>query len=262
MNSRRITVILIAIAFGLITLFSCVGLLSVKKVEVVYAVSDETESEEIQNVLDGYLGRNLMFLDTDEVVQSLKGYPYMEVLSVDKRFPNVLSVELKERREVYYIEYGEKVYITTAEGFVLNSFDKNVFSGNVARDKIMLTLTGVSIEKIKTGSVIKTDNDEFVTAVFDMAKSVNLTDCIKSISVTKNEGDFDYDVVFDTYTGVKMCIENVPADGKEKTLNAFKIYDEFLSDFQKTFGEIQSYRTYEGIYRVTYEQKLVWTSGN
>ena len=52
MQTKRISVILIAIAFMLVVLFSCVGLFSVKKVEVNFAVSEQTDSESIQATLD------------------------------------------------------------------------------------------------------------------------------------------------------------------------------------------------------------------
>lgn len=85
MNTKRIVLILIAIAFLLIAVFSLVGLFAIKKVEVDFAVSEDREVESIQTLLDGYNGKNLMFLNIDDVKDTLKGYHYLEVLSVDKQ---------------------------------------------------------------------------------------------------------------------------------------------------------------------------------
>ena len=52
MNTKRIAVILIAVAFSLVVIFSGIGILSVKKVQVNYALADETDSQEIQDILD------------------------------------------------------------------------------------------------------------------------------------------------------------------------------------------------------------------
>ena len=182
----------------------------------------------------------------------------MEVLSVDKQFPNVITVSIKERREIYYIEYDQKYYVTTEDGFVLNAFDKSAFSGNIARDKILLKLNGVDIVNVELGSFIKTDNDDLMRAVFEMAKSAKLTDCIKDISILKVGGyDNVYDVTFKAYTGVEICIEDVLELGTEKVIIAFDVYDNVLSDYQKTFGKIETYVMNDGEFRVTYNQQLI-----
>ena len=54
MNTKKIAVILIAVAFSLVVIFSGIGILSVKKVQVNYALADETDSQEIQDILDGF----------------------------------------------------------------------------------------------------------------------------------------------------------------------------------------------------------------
>ncbi len=267
MQTKKISVILIAVAFMLVVLFSCVGLFSVKKIQINFAVSDQTDSASIQSTLDGFLGDNLLFMKTEEIEKALKGYHYMEVVSVKKQYPNVIIVSLKERREIYYVKYGEVYYVTTEDGFVLKSVAAAEFSGNTSRDKILLELVNINVTSATIGSYLKTDNDQIMTTVFEMAKSVNLTDCIKTISVEKKYDELVgteyigvYDATFNTYSGVSMMIERVTDQGVEKTENAFYVYDTVLTDYQKAGGAIESYLMNDGNFRVTYEQKEVWTS--
>ncbi len=261
MKIKKIGVILIAIVFAFMVVFSCVFAFSLKRVHVAFAVSNETDAESIQSALDDYLGDNILFLDLDKVQDTLKNFHYMEVLSVKKDFPNVLRVELKERREIYYIPYNDGYCVTTENGFVLR---KTEILEETARDKIAIQLDGVSILEANIGSYIKTNNDVVINTVFEMAKSVNLTDCIKSITVKKTFEEMGvgvFDASFNTYTGVSMSVERLESFGVEKTINAFKVYDEILSDYQKSEGEIQSYYVKtDGRFRVTYNQKDVWTS--
>lgn len=241
MQTKRISVILIAIAFMLVVLFSCVGLFSVKKVEVNFAVSEQTDSESIQATLDGFLGDNLLFMKIEEVEKALKGYHYMEVLSVQKQYPNVLTVSLKERREIYYIKCGESYFVTTEDGFVLKSIAAAEFSGNTSRDKILLELVNINVLSATIGSYIKTENDQIMSTVFEMAKSVNLTDCIKSMSVVKPFNAIEeYDLVFNTYSGTQIEVRNITVDGMKKTEKAFFVYDTILNDYQKSVGKILS----------------------
>lgn len=253
MNTKKIAVILIAVAFSLVVIFSGIGILSVKKVQVNYALADETDSQEIQDILDGFLGANLLFFNTEEIKQSLKDHHYIEIMSIDKQYPNVLSVSVKERREVYYFDIEDKIYVTTAEGFVLNSFDKSEFTGDVSRDKIVFNLGDINVQEVELGQVIKTDNDALLSSVFEMAQSVKLTDCIKSITVKKVLGyDSVYQAEFDAYTGVKIIIDDVLVKGSEKAVNIFQAYNDELSDFEKNEGKIISMLMDDGRYRVTY----------
>ena len=242
MNVRRLSVILIAVAFVLIALFSCVGLTAVKKIDVKFAVSAEQDAETIQGVLDQYIGKNILFIGEEDVRNSLKGYHKLEVLSVDKRFPNILTVEIKERREVYDIEYNGKVYVATENGFIINSYTGHA---EESRERILLDLGELEITDVKLGSNIKTDNDTVLSKVFDIAKKVNLTDCIKSISISKESAGvgtvsgYEYDVNFKLHTGVEICVWDLMLDGENKGVKGFEIYDTEATDYQKRFGQIQ-----------------------
>ena len=234
MKSKKIAVILIAVAFMLVVVFSTVGLFTVKKIHVDFAVSESRDAEKIQRTLDGFVGANLLFLNTENVKAALKDEYYMEILSVDKQYPNVINVKLKERREVYYLEHDGKYYVTTDKGFVLNELTENPSS----RDKIRLDFDGISIQEIEVGSYVKTSDDTLLNVVFDMAESVNLTDCIKSISVFKM-GSEQPDVTFETYTGVKIVVEKADVDGKAKAIMGFGAYDKKAGDHEKMFSCIR-----------------------
>lgn len=253
MNTKRLAVILIAVAFTLVLLFSCVALFSVKEIEVDFAVSEETDTKSVQETLDKYLGKNLMFVDTEEVKSTLKDYQYMEVLSVEKKFPNVIKVKIEERRETYYLEHGENVYVTTADGFVLNVIEKSAYQGNVEWDKITLRVVDVDLSDEtkseqdadltgkKIGETVSIVGDEFLGQVFEMAKSVKLTDCIEEIKVERVVNGAIIgakDVVINTRTGVKIRIMDADNLGMEKMRRAFVEYDNASTDYVKTFNYI------------------------
>lgn len=254
MKTRKIIVISIAVAFAVIAVISCLTIFSLKKVNVSYAVDGETDSFEIQNVLDEYLGSNLLFLSTDEVEQSLRSFNYIEVISVEKQLPNVLKVSVKERREVYFIEHDGQVFVTNEDGFVLNSLEDS--STINKRETIELKLTNVNITDMTLGKIMTTDSPELMAEVFKIAKSANLTDCIKSISVEKPMANEMSDVHIKTHTGVNIVIQKVEEDGESKISAAFYAYDELISDFEKGFdtllvGEVN------GEIKVTWSGKTV-----
>lgn len=253
MNTKKLSVILIAVAFTLVTLFSCMALFSVKKVEIEFAVGDSTDLTEVEEKLDAYLGKNLLFLKTSAVEDALKDFQYMQILSIEKQYPNVLKLKIEQRRETYFIECGDKVYVTTAEGFVLNVIDSTEYLGNTDREKITLKVKEISISqgeitetdaKIKDGEigkVLSLSGDDFLSTVFYLAQKVNLANCIKELKVEKiMSGNVvgARDILITTYTGVKIRIIDADVNGEEKIVQAFNEYDNAPTDYIKTFNYI------------------------
>ena len=87
-----------------------------------------------------------------------------------------------------------------------------------------------------------------------MAKSVSLTDCIKSILVFKPNVPGST-VTFTTYSGVDIEIARVEERGVEKAIEGFKAYDNADSDYVKMFSVIKVYLVNDAV-------KVVWTSSN
>ncbi len=235
MRTKKFAVIIVAIVFVLVVLFSCIALFAVKEVNVNYAVDSSSDTQKMQDELDEFLGKNLMFLDEQDVVDSLSDFYNMEVVSVSKNYPNVLEVEIKERVEVYEIVSGETVYVTTDNGYVLRTY--NISEQNQSRDKIRLELKGLNVKDASLGQVISTDDNELLCQVFKIAKSVQLTNCVSDITIDKTNIALPT-AIFQTYTGVKILIQNVFEHGENRAEIAFnKVYEE-LDDFKKTYGYI------------------------
>ncbi len=246
MNTKKLTVILIAIAFSLVVLFSCVGLLSIKKVDVNYAVSaDANNVSDVQKSLDKFLGKNLLFLDLDSVRKSISNQPYMEIISIGKKYPNVLAMNIRERKETYRLKDGEKTYILDEKGIVLND------AGELRQSSKIIDLTfiafrnapdstlKITVESALLGQKIQTSNDDVVYNTLKIAEKVGLADCISKIYIEDCTGG-EFDVSFQTHTGSKIYVVNVIEDGERKCLTAFNVYDTIATDYQKRFGSIES----------------------
>ena len=246
MKTKRIAVILISVAFLIIATLSCVSIFSIKKMETTFAVADDTDTKSVQAVLDEFIGKNIAFLDLEDVKDAIKDFQYLEVVSIAKQYPNVIKISIKERKEVYYFEHEDKVYVTAEDGFLLNSYPKEEFTDNGSREMIYLSITGLNVDKVEIGSKIKTNDDEMLSVVFEMAKEVFLTDCIKKIEILKAVEREE--AIFYTYTGVKILITKIKDDGVKKIQVAFDAYDlsEKAGDYEKTFKTIEVVKMDDG----------------
>ena len=271
MNAKKLVVILIAFAFSLIMIFSCVALLAVKKIQIDFNVSSYSSnqgefssqtSEEVQKLLNEYIGVSLLSIDAEQVEQKLIVHPKLEMVEVVKKFPNVLCVNLKERREVYKLEYNDKTYILDEFGFVLTD-DGKTTQGTSLISLSLEKINNVNIEiiRLEVGQKIKISNDangEVFSTALNVAKSVGLADCIERIELQDTSSE--YDLFFQTRTGTKIIIRDIMIDGVIKTQKAFEIYDTKATDYQKSSATIEAlYTTNEnGIrtFRITHEYEI------
>ncbi len=250
MRTRRILAKIIAITFALVVLLACAGIFSVEKVDVCYAVSN-CDVQNTQSILNKYKGKNLLFLDKQEVVDSLKNKPYLQVVSVEKKYPNVLRVNIQERRETYKINFNAKTYILDENGVALNDEGRINQGGNVIdlnfitfRNNPNLT-SKIEIENITLGKKIQTTNDSAVYKAFEIANQFGLFDCVKSVTIEDCTGD-EFDVSFETHTGVKIYIVDVLVDGAVKGQVGFDAYNNLANDYQKRFGLLETRYVLEG----------------
>ncbi len=249
---RSLTVLIIAL-FAFVVTFSFFGIFSVRKVEATFAVSENTNVEQLQEKFDSLLNKNLLFLNEQEIYDCLIDNQYMEVLSVEKAYPNVVKVSVKERREIYYLKCGDGYLVTTAEGFVLRIVNgEQALNGE--RDKIILNLDGISLLDWSVGKMVKTDKDDLLKIVFEMAKSVNLTDSIQEITVFTMGGE-SADVTFSIYTGVDIVVQKADDDGVNKAIEGFSAYDSHANDYEKMFKNILVNKTAEGKIQVTWSEQ-------
>ena len=247
MKKGRLYTTLIATAFFIATVLSAFVLFSVNSVDITFH-SNSGNIEEIVQDLSRFEGKSLLFLDVNDVKISADQFPDFYISKVEKSYPNVLKVEVKERRGVFAIEVDGNLVLVDEDGMCI----RNISEDQINRDVVIINLDGIDVVKSQLGYKLETSDDQFVYTVFDMAKAINLTDCIKSISVVS--ATLKKDAVFNTYSGVSIEVVNAIDDGINKIVNAYTVYDEQADDYQKTFDKISVYKEVDGQIRV------IWTS--
>ena len=236
-NAKKLIAILMTVVFVLVFAVSFFIVTTVKKVNVNFSAGKNLDSVEVQKTLDENLGKSFFLINEQEVKDSLSVYPYAEVTSVSKSFPNVVSVSIKERQEVYNIKVGEEVLVINETGHLLKIIPATSYQPT--RDVIDMNIDTIGITQKELGKVIVTTSDQLFLTVLDMAMSVNLTDCIKEIFIDKYDAPNELsDVEFITYTGVRICVYKAEEMGVEKIRSAFDCYDKEITDYEKVSGTL------------------------
>lgn len=243
MKNGKIYAMLIAAAFLIALIFSFVLLFTVREVEVSYSAYGVADEKAATAILQTFKGKNSLFLSDGEVVSSIKDFPRLKVVSVEKKYPNVLKVNVEERKEVFRLYDGENTLCMDETGFVLQ-----ISRGKLPaeRDKIALSLSvheeetsrKVTVYSSAAGENIKTSCDELLYSVIKMARSASLTDVIREIKITDSKEQTLREAEFQTYTGVKIIAADPETRGADKMEKAMDVYDNRTGDYYKTFSEI------------------------
>ena len=250
MGSRRLPTILIAVAFFIVVVFSCIFAFTVSDVHADFWVSGEFDAESVQNKLDGYKGKNLIFFNAEEIKTELEKDPAVEVTAIRKEFPNVLWVSVKERLQSFRVSQGGETLVLSEEGYVLKKSSVYDFSADKLFD---LTLNGITVTGAPVGKKVQTDNDELFYTLVEMANFIDLTDTANGLTFTRREYS---EAVFAMRTGVNIRLQV----GREKNFGldmiskAFDAYNgkllngegRAMSDYEKFTSSIIVTRRADG----------------
>ncbi len=230
-NVKKYLIIFVAIAFAIAVVAACVTLFSVKKVSAEFSVYGDSQAEEIQKDLDLFKGKNMIFLKKSDVYGICDKYPYYEITSVEKEYPNVLKVSVGKRVETFTVAFGGKTYVLDGEGTVLNDVGETEFPQNV----VPIELGDLNVVNGDLGKKIATSDDGLFYSVIKTARAAGIIDVVKDIDLRLffNGESYEGNAIFHTYTGVEIRIENIEDDGENKIRAAFNKY-ETLSDYEKT----------------------------
>lgn len=244
---RKLIIIISSVVLILVTAvlgFSIV--LSVNDVCVQYTLYSEdakARTAVLQEKLDAYLGKNFIFQNLDDFYAVYADDPYLNVLSVEKKFPDRIEIQVEERMETYAVarqEEGATVYyILDRDGNVLTRKAQNV---NNLDGGANVVLEGVSFTKLTVGEKAEGDSWADVLAVcrgVDQALS-GLRSSVKRIVFSSPTSDAaDDSVLFEMAEGVTLSIFNPAHLTELKVEKSVGMYLG-LSDLDKMFGKIET----------------------
>lgn len=235
MINKRLLVLILSVVFAFTIIAVGFFALSSNKIELdlVTFENSEEQVDRLNSELSKFKDKNFLFVKTEEIEAIVSADPYFECVSVKKKFPDKIIVTAKERREVYYLSHEDKNYLLNEKGFVLAQTDQEI-----NRNLIKLNLVNIEITSLSVGSVIQT-NSSVLETTFGITESVNSTDCIKEMTV--EDKVVQTDLVFDTYTSVKIRIVDAGNSGYAKAEKAFSVYDNEAKDYVKSFNELKVY---------------------
>ncbi len=154
--------------------------------------SERYEKEKIVRQA-GVTGKNLIFLDEDELEEKLKAeFPYIKKVDVKKNYPNGITLEVTDNEASYYCSVGGEYCILSAE---LDVLETNADEADLSR------LVKLELENIKSARAGKK------LVLDDEAKLEEMSGLTKKIS-THRIFDKVTQVDFDKTDGIKLSYDS------------------------------------------------------
>ena len=119
---RPLTLALVLVAvFGGAARFLAGPLFSVRRFEI--AGNERSRTEEILHALEPWRGRNLVMLDLGPVAERLAREPWVERVTLSKRFPDGLAIRILERRPIALLRDQGRLVWLDAKGRTISAYD-------------------------------------------------------------------------------------------------------------------------------------------
>lgn len=244
MRSKKLVVVYAVILFLIVFLITFNAICAITQIDARFDVSSadaKQKAEKIQDELDGYLRKNFLFFNADTVEQIFEREEnsHFEVLSVEKSFPNKITVKVKEKFECYafYDKALQKYAVTDASGEVIalkDDVSNNLSGNNVA-------VTGFALQDAAAGRTLNVKESEqkgFAGVKAALAYFEKTLGGVRTnIVAVEYQAERDGITVFSSQEGVKFYFTNIEKCTEALFAKVFQTYSS-LSDGEKTNGRI------------------------
>lgn len=248
MRSKKFVVVYALAIFLIVMLVTINAVCSISQFEIYCATGSTfgaARAEAVQSRLDEeYRGKSFLFFNENSVYDAVseEGGGYLEVLEVQKVFPNKITVSVSEKYETFAFEKDGRYYAVGDDGTVLaikNSAENNIDGQNTV-------VTGFTFPDQKVGDVFTVDAScrgayTALQALMDELKGRGMqrnASVIEYDTMGASDPQFNFSYFYITCVeGVKIWIEG-PETRTDEKIQAALDYYESLDDGQRTYGYI------------------------
>ena len=123
MKHKRLLIISTCLVFLMICVLCFKELFTVKDINVEYLVTSNGVNEEVYSLVEKYKGKSIFSIDAEEIKNEITSNRYLKVLSIEKKYPNEILINVIERSEKYYYVADDAVYYFDDEFFTVRKAD-------------------------------------------------------------------------------------------------------------------------------------------
>lgn len=169
---------IIALAIGAIVLIMYSGLFNVKDFEV--SGNSRLSSTKIISLSNIQVDTNIFSINKKQAKQAILENAYVEEVSINRKLPSTVSIEIKERIPTYILQFTDSYVYINNQGYMLE----------ISNDKIEVPIIVgfiTDLSNIKAGNRLDVKDLEkmnTILKIYETAKNVELAEYITKIDVS------------------------------------------------------------------------------
>ena len=246
MKHSRILALSITAAVLVYALLCFVTVFSVSDVTTEYSIYQESEVSKAEEILSSYRGKNLVFINTEEIERRILEETSLKVLEIKKVYPFTLKASFFARQERFAVQREDgSYYILDDEYTVLHTRDTLVNPSDNLSD-ILIRFTVSDTVTLREKSTLSISDQ----ALYDGLKTVvsafsSPRDVIESLDIFQMPEEGNYRLNLRMRSGVTVEVYKFTSRTAEKISRGIAKYNA-LTDGDKLSGTINCYEKDSG----------------
>ncbi|AJF31181.1 peptidase S49 [Clostridium botulinum] len=165
---KKIIITLLFLIMGVIIFVTKSNVFIVKKVAVTG--NPIITGEDVKARCEKVLGENIFFVSKSDLTKEAKKNPYVEAVTVTKKFPKQININIVEKEGIYYIDEGKNKLILSNKLVLLEKTDD-------LRGRSLVEVKGIQYKEGEVGERVLEDNriSEILTTFYNIVRN-NPTD--------------------------------------------------------------------------------------
>lgn len=139
------------------------GLFGIKTINV--SGNERVSQQEIIRLSGLNYQQNVFRINTKETMKSIFQNPYVKKIKIRRSLPNVINIDIIERKPMVLVPYAGSYLFVDQEGIVVEI-------NSSIKDKELPVITGLKFNTFKLGEEIKLENKEQLSGVIMLIKEI------------------------------------------------------------------------------------------
>ncbi len=173
---KKIIITLLFLIMGIIIFITKSNIFIVKKVAVTN--NPIITGEDVKERCEKVLGENIFFVSKSDLTNEAKKNPYVESVTVTKKFPKQININIVEKEGIYYIDEGKNKLILSNRLVLLERTDD-------LKGRNLVEIKGIEYKEGEVGEKVLDDDriSEILTTFYDIVRNNPTEYNIKSIDL-------------------------------------------------------------------------------
>ncbi|KFX55578.1 peptidase S49 [Clostridium botulinum] len=161
---KKIIITLLFLIMGVIIFVTKSNVFIVKKVAVTG--NPIITGEDVKERCEKVLGENIFFVSKSDLTKEAKKNPYVEAVTVTKKFPKQININIVEKEGIYYLDEGKNKLILSNRLVLLERTDD-------LRGRNLVEIKGIEYKEGEVGERVLDDNriSEILTTFYNIVRN-------------------------------------------------------------------------------------------